>query len=685
MSITVQLIHMFLLLILYTVCRTVVCDTFHIISAPDDSCPAPLGQCYTLQQYADSPNVTGFNITLDLQPGNHSLTSVLMLTMLNDITNFHMTSTNGSVVCSGEDKETRGRLSLSGIQSVYIEQLTFIDCYNNQIMEIGNFIAEDSTFLKGNFTAWQFLDITNIVIQRCLFSLISSTALFFQDRESSSVTVKNCNFTSNGAYVGTKGGNFGGAIHSYSTIAIETSNFIDNQAFVKGGAVCVQYSPVFITGCNFTHNKAQIIGGALCVLETGGLITQSNFIENVVTDSSTKCQGGALYYRILSSGLPLELHYSTFSGNTAELAGGAFYVYSKFNVTSTNLIFRNNSATAGGAISFYKNNPVVILSLINCTFIDNTAIVRSRNRLGLPSVVEIGSGGALIVRGGLRCFGSNFTRNSAEVHAGVVHMSNSESHSNNFYSERCIFTNNSARGGIGGVYHCRLRHTIAHIVDSTFFGNTALHCGVAYASIYNNGYVNNITIESSLFMYNNAVDNTGDGGVLCVRYSTVSIKCGGFSYNTAAQNGGVIHMNQSSINVLSSSFTNNAAVNDGGALFIINNSEGEIEDSLFSYNTAESRGGALYVSSSGLQISTTNFFGNRAGSIIGANIADCNNRLFTVDGIANQTDSCTSYTGDIQHYPITTALQCPIDIFGETEIISANTTKSAHSSTPTGQ
>ena len=338
MLMAVQLIYMFLTLILYIVCRNVVCDTFHIISAPGDSCPAPSGQCYTLQQYADNPIIRS-NITLDLQPGNHSLNSVLMLTMLNNVTNFHMTSTNGSVVCSGEDKDTRGRLSLSGIQSMYIARLTFIDCYNNKIEQMDNFITEDSTILEGNFTAWQFLDITNILIERCFFSRISSTALFVQDRESI-VTVKSCNFISNGAYINAKGGNYGGAIHSYGTLVLENSNFIDNQASVRGGAVCVEYSPLFVTGCNFTHNKARIIGGALCVLDTGGLITHCNFIENAVTDSNTKYQGGALYYRISSSGLPLELHYSTFSGNTAEHAGGAFYAHSKFNITTFSEITR---------------------------------------------------------------------------------------------------------------------------------------------------------------------------------------------------------------------------------------------------------------------------------------------------------------------------------------------------------
>jgi hypothetical protein len=142
------------------------------------------------------------------------------------------------------------------------------------------------------------------------------------------------------------------------------------------------------------------------------------------------------------------------------------------------------------------------------------------------------------------------------MHAGVVLVTNTEIYPN-FCSERCIFSNNSARSGIGGVYHGCFRLTIAHIIlDSSFqkFNNTALHCGVLFAATFSTGYVNNITIESSLFTYNNAIGSSGEGGVACIGYSSVFVKCSAFSHNTAAQNGGVIHINQSDINIESSSF-----------------------------------------------------------------------------------------------------------------------------------
>ena len=95
-------------------------------------------------------------------------------------------------------------------------------------------------FFEGNFRAWQFLVTTEfeISVQRCLFSNILSSALVIQDREST-VTVENCELISNGDYSDGKGGNWGGAISSYSTLTIKDSNFVDNIAFIKGGAVFI--------------------------------------------------------------------------------------------------------------------------------------------------------------------------------------------------------------------------------------------------------------------------------------------------------------------------------------------------------------------------------------------------------------------------------------------------------------
>ena len=159
--------HLIWLLFLCSVFTSAVCDTFYIISAPGDSCPS-VGQCYTLQQYADNPIIRSDINFLELQPGNHSLNTRLTVMPSNSVTNFSMTSVCGTVICSYPP--TRGYITIDGVQNVYIGQMSFIDCYSNRIGTADNFIAEDSTFHSGGSTGLVLDGISNALIQRCSLS-----------------------------------------------------------------------------------------------------------------------------------------------------------------------------------------------------------------------------------------------------------------------------------------------------------------------------------------------------------------------------------------------------------------------------------------------------------------------------------------------------------------------------------
>ena len=65
-------------------------------------------------------------------------------------------------------------------------------------------------------------------------------------------------------------------------------------------------------------------------------------------------------------------------------------------------------------------------------------------------------GGAIQIRGGIHSVGSNFTNNLAVYYGGVAYMYDD---SNNFYSEQCIFSNNTASVGSGGVLYGFRRET----------------------------------------------------------------------------------------------------------------------------------------------------------------------------------------------------------------------------------
>ena len=177
----------------------------------------------------------------------------------------------------------------------------------------------------------------------------------------------------------------------------------------------------------------------------------------------------------------------------------------------------------------YKNHNVIILSVINCTFSDNSAVLKPTYSNPSPR------GGAVQIRGGIRCVGSNFTSNSAEYYGGVAYMYDD---SNDFYTEQCIFTNNSATTGSGGILYGAGRETKSLIVDSIFTRNSAPHCGIADMLTVADSYHNNFTSVSSLFTHNSATDNTSDvggfGGVGCVKAGSITVICSTFTDNVAA-------------------------------------------------------------------------------------------------------------------------------------------------------
>ena len=119
----------------------------------------------------------------------------------------------------------------------------------------------------------------------------------------------------------------------------------------------------------------------MCLEEIGGTIINSNFIEN-----ASGGYAGALAYMPIFSGTPLTLDNATFINNSAVGSAGAVYARPRWPVTITNTIFINNSASEAGAVQLYNR---ITLTVINCSFTDNKAIVGPRQRIILQIVEEV--------------------------------------------------------------------------------------------------------------------------------------------------------------------------------------------------------------------------------------------------------------------------------------------------------
>jgi hypothetical protein len=197
------------------------------------------------------------------------------------------------------------------------------------------------------------------------------------------VVIRNGNISKSHAY--------GGAILNYGTLAINTSEILENSAY-RGGAV---YSTGDLTGTSsaYHNNQATFMGGA--IQNSGSMnLTNSNFYDNVALyggaignhtgvgyvaysdftnnnaiSGETSGYGGAISNTSTSSTDTghMVADICSFNGNHAKTGGAvANFNYSDFMLRESSLL--NNSAQYGGAVSNQDE-----MEIIRCTLADNAA------------------------------------------------------------------------------------------------------------------------------------------------------------------------------------------------------------------------------------------------------------------------------------------------------------------------
>jgi predicted outer membrane repeat protein len=177
----------------------------------------------------------------------------------------------------------------------------------------------------------------------------------------------------------------GGAIDNLlSDLTIVESSFVDNEAFAGGGSIYVdgasEYTDddvggtVSICGCRFEGNTTLSTGGAVYLYAyypDRYIISQCSFVGNSARrPPGESALGGALR----TGNAPLQLSNSLFSGNHADVHGGAYWQGGDFPASITNCTFFQNTAGVegeeggyGGALSGFN------MQLSHLTFVENHA------------------------------------------------------------------------------------------------------------------------------------------------------------------------------------------------------------------------------------------------------------------------------------------------------------------------
>ena len=156
---------------------------------------------------------------------------------------------------------------------------------------------------------------------------------------------------------------YGGAIQfTYGNVKISNSNFTWNMIYnrygsAEGGALSIWGKDSTVENCKFEYNYAESYAGAIDWKGTDGTIFNSEFINNTAST-----QGGA----INGNGANLVINKSAFTNNSAFYLGGAVGLSVHATIDSSN--FTLNHANKGGAVFwdaptglvknsyFYKND-----------------------------------------------------------------------------------------------------------------------------------------------------------------------------------------------------------------------------------------------------------------------------------------------------------------------------------------
>lgn len=704
-----------LVLILCATASDVSCEVIYIVASQDTHCPWELSGelCLTLQQYASNPSHSS-NVTLEIQPGNHSLVSELSIS---NVEHFIIRATNATIACSstsvGISVTLTGNIHITGVYfdrcgtitmdtiiNVHVSYVSFAMCGTMTVNSINNTIIEDVLFNNSNgdvvFQMVQKLNISNTSFFSNIYYYPSGITISDIGELKASGIVLQQKYKSEHDYY-TWDPHIYVAISRVSVSVIKDSNFIMStialevvehcsivgSMFSNGtnggyhsesGALKSESSTVAVKNCTFTDNHRR----AIYAFDSNITIHQSIFSYN---------SAGAVYNYQSSRLYSHRHHYDpqtasllatncTFVNNGAfGVNGGAIYS-ANAHITVTNSSFENNRAErgssrpgsgSGGGIHTIASDSHIHLT--RNTFRNNTAE----------------NGGAVYIRSNRTSISLNnvtFTDNVAGSNGGAVYLNVTNQSLVSIY--RNNFINNTAAIGGGAIYSgatgIDTPITIS-LVESTFHDNSAAFCGVLDAENHHDS----ITITHSIFASNRAVAQLIGGGVACIRNASVSVTSSTFTSNRAELHAGVFYVDESVVLVKDSLFTDNSAAEDGGVFYTYvypttyiirgsifqSNTAGsdggvmfvgrrgsvaEISTSILNSNGATDRGGAIAIARSTVMIRETNIYNNTAelGEVISA--CSSNITISSDDGLIARSDPnypfCVLYDGNVDRYNI---------------------------------
>ncbi|MFN0134679.1 MAG: hypothetical protein ACKVS9_01010 [Phycisphaerae bacterium] len=172
--------------------------------------------------------------------------------------------------------------------------------------------------------------------------------------------------TSGGGGGGGSGG--GGTFSAGGAPSIERCTFVENLASFGGGVYFNDGSTGTVADCVFIRGVAEEAGG-LYALGADVTVDRCLFVENRAAQGSFSVGGGLSTY--FSNTVTRDC---TFIGNFAELGGGGMYTEGNSPIVANCQFIQNSTFGEIGWGGGLMNSFITFPTIINCTFVGNTAI-----------------------------------------------------------------------------------------------------------------------------------------------------------------------------------------------------------------------------------------------------------------------------------------------------------------------
>ena len=327
----------------------------------------------------------------------------------------------------------------------------------------------------------------------------------------------------------------------------------------KGGGMHIKGGSPEIVSCTFRWNFAMHSGGGV-------------YIDRDSSPAFTNC---------------------IFACNLCAKKGGGVGNAGDGHPVFTRCEFTGNDSYAGGG-GVHHSTPVGIMTLVDCSFVGNTAQSDGAGMFNEGADAELldcrfnanvaqGAGGGFAQgksRATLtRC---SFTENSAGFGGGV----NLDDTKGTILTE-CTFLRNSAKGGGGGFGGA----AGSQLVDCTFAENSAPHGGGA--STGNGSFIPTLLYGRTMLTNCTFLDNSAQeqgGGLAAVNCELIG--CSLSNNTTEGRGGGLL---EESCNLIDCTLAGNQADEEGGGACSDGDASSQWIDCTFTHNSAGRRGGGMRI------------------------------------------------------------------------------------------